>query len=414
MQKSRLITELRGEPGGTLGLLAILKKAAKKLYKVPGNQSTLLSGPTADTVDSHPNSPEIPFTQFQRLIQMVRNACHYGNGRKAQTKIDFTMAQKAILLAYRFQSDQTLECLLSESSNAMQAIGKLSRYWCYCMELLRYARSMAALRKIEFFAIPTFDIRQPPMAANPNVISTVHHLLSSMGFTRGDLEAYCKHTRLREGDLWSGMQTSLRTPPRVHAEISLVYFYALHTDLQPEVEIGFSKHPCFACHHFLKHHPLFKIGKSYTGVYPGWALPNEKASSSSTTLVRQIILAFIGDLRQNLIRVLTSAPHVQIPPDSSTGITTKVGDGSVNRGDTFCKNGKSIDMGTKGFVEGMRAFVCGLGGLAVRDDLEDVGNEDLCKTENDIDEGSIPGCYPGKPDSHFDLPYLATYATGVL
>jgi len=403
IKQSRLITDLCGKPGESGGLLAILKTAAKTIKPTPATQPILTAvGPYT------PGSHHIPMkdllTQFQKLIQLVQNTVHHEKGRKAKTKINFSVTKEAILLAYKLQSDQTLKHSLSQSGSC--GIRKLSRYWWYCLELLRCARSMTVLKNIEFVAVPAFDIRLPPQAGlsiSQNLIPTVNRLLISMGFTLADLQAYCKHTRLREADLWHGMETSLRTPPYMHAEVALVYFYALHTDLQPEVEIGCSKNACFACN-TPKNHPSFKVGKSHTEIS---ALPAQKSSSKAVVapeLETRIIPVFMGVLRQALITILrTTAENdsgnsggivISCQDSYTTGVDGTSGTSDKNDEPSRMEEGNVVSM----LVENMRAFVLGL------DDVED---EVLCETEADTTASSIPGRYPGKlrfvPQHAYDL-----------
>jgi len=331
---------------------------------------------------------EDPLAQFQKLIQLVQNTFHHEKGRKAKTKINFFTAKEAILLAYKLRSDQFLRQLLSQSGKC--GIRKLSRYWWYCLELLQCARSMAALRKIEFFAVPKVDVR-PPLPAAPSasqdLIPAVNRLLTSMGFTLADLRAYCKHTRLREADLWHGMETSFCTPPYVHAEMTLMYFYALHTDLQ-QMEVRCSTSTCFACNNPLKNHPSFKAEKSHTEVHPKRPPPAQKPSSKTVvapTLEPLIMPAFINVLRQALMKRLMSAPQVtptQFPPP---GTTTTVENEPTKSGDTG--NAKMA------FFGGMRAFILGLCGLLVTENVEDEG---VYHSEAGTDASPIPGSYPGK------------------
>ncbi|KAF8432806.1 hypothetical protein BGX38DRAFT_1224894 [Terfezia claveryi] len=409
LKQSRLTTDLCGIPGGKDGLLAIFRTAVKTINTTPENHSILASKSAIDryTLHSQHSSIEDPLAQFQKLIQFVQNTFHHEKGKKAKTKINLSTAKEAILLAYKLRSDQILRQLLSHK--AMCGIRNLSRYWWYCLELLRCARSMAFLGKIEFLAVPAL---RPPSLAGPSasqdLIPTVNRLLTSMGFTLVDLRTYCKHTGLREADVWHGMETSLGTPPYVHAEMTLMHFYTLHTDLQPEREIGCSKNGCFACNNSLKNNLSFKVGKSDTKVYPKRALPTQKPSSKTTvapTLEARIMPAFIEVLRQALINILRLAPQImpgQFPSDSELGITTTAENKSVNSSDTVGKIGEPTRMKQGNFtmtlVEDMRAFVLGLGGLMVTDDLEDVEDEGLCKTEADTDASSIPSYHPGAPD----------------
>lgn len=351
MKRGHLATTLRGGPRP--GLLKLFEHARRKLTGPGGHQyppySTTLKISSGEfdtngayTPETHVSHMKAARSYFDELDQLcTKSAKKEKEKGYPQERFDAVGVKNLILLSFEGRHSKCFAQLLTlgnenASMKLYRMLRKLSRYWKCTVDLVECARSksLAGLfQNVEFCATP-WTPAKPPTSPLPGQGQLLKFLIS-LGYHEAEVLKRCasKYSRLN-----AEFQRLQGKDLYVHAEIGLIYYYATHPELQPAREIGCSKHACFLCDIFIKHHPDFEVRATHKKIYVGWGLPDLKGVSVrdrfSSEILQNAITKTIRDI-EDAVKTEFDSPRGTQPnnlsPDSSSGVseTETVDSGTV-------------------------------------------------------------------------------------
>lgn len=278
---------------------------------------------------------------FDELDQLCTKLTNKWKESPSHGRFNIPEVKDVIMLAFGGRHSACFPHLLTlgdetASRKLYQILRKLSRYWKCTEDLVECAQSESLtglFKNVEFCAIPWTPAKSyTSPSLNQNLLLK---FLTSLGYHEAEVLKRCgprysglnaKFWRLQEKDLY------------VHAEIGLIYYYTTHPELQPAREIGCSKHACFLCDLFIKHHRNFQVRATHKKIYVGWGLPDLKGvrinDASSSEALENAIAKTVQGLEVAVKTEFDSPRDKQpndFPPDSSSGVseTETVDSGTV-------------------------------------------------------------------------------------
>lgn len=309
-----------------------------KILKISPEEFDTIGAYTPETHMIHMKAARAHFDELDQLCTKLTNK------RKANPShglFNIPEVKDLIMLAFRGRHSKCFPHLLTlgdktASRKLYNILRKLSRYWKCTEDLVECAQSESLtglFKNVEFCAIPRTPAKSyTSPSSNQNQLLK---FLTSLGYHEAEVLKRCgsrysklnaKFGKLQEKDLY------------VHAEIGLIYYYATHPELQPAREIGCSKHACFLCDLFIKHHPNFRVRATHKKVYVGWGLPDLKGvginDAFSSETLQNAITKTMQDIEDAVKTEFDSPRDKQpdLPPDSSSGVseTEAVDSGTVS------------------------------------------------------------------------------------
>lgn len=350
MRRRNLATFLRGGLG-PLGLLKLFEDARRRVtldgnVRYPSYSKSLeispgeleANGPY--NIVTHEKHMEAAWSYFNELDALCKKSANKGKGKKAaRGNINLDAVKKLVLLAFEGRHSKCFRYFLTLGDNNAYAklyamLRKLGRYWKCSQDLVKCAQSEALaglFGNIEFCAIPRIPARSL-ISSHPN--SDGHGLLeflSSIGYHEDDLVGYCRETGQTVLEMEEEFRKLERKELYVHAEIGLIFFYAAHPEFCAAPQIGCSKHACFLCNTFIKHHPHFQVRNTHKKIYVGWGIPNLEAiidEDSWSLYLRDTLQQTIRDMEKAVRFEFLDSPRKRkpafLPPESSSGVSETV------------------------------------------------------------------------------------------
>lgn len=354
MKRRNIATFLRGGLG-PLGLIKLFEDARRRMtvlgnVRYPPYSETLELSPEelqangAYNIDTHEKHMEAAWSYFNKLDGLCKRSANRGKGKKAargSLKID--SVKQLVLLAYEGRHSKCFRYLLTAgernpSTRLYMMLRKLGRYWKCTLDLVRCVRSetfTGLFQNIEFCAIPRMPARSPipPFSsAHPSPRENrLLEFLKSIGYSEVDLAGYCRETNQRVSEVEEEFKKLERKELYVHAEIGLIFFYAVHPEFSPAPQIGCSKHACFLCNIFIKHHPHFQIRDTHNKIYVGWGVPDLSGTIGNAQYppylqdtIRKTMQDMENAVRFGFLDSPKKKSPIFLPPDSSSGVSETV------------------------------------------------------------------------------------------
>lgn len=276
---------------------------------------------------------EAAWSYFNELDVLCKKSANKGKGKKAaRGSLNLDAVKKLVLLAFEGRHSKCFRHFLTLGDNTVSSklyamLRKLGRYWKCSQDLVKCAQSETfadLFGNIEICAVPRIPAR-PLMPSNPvEGGGGLLKFLSSIGYHDDDLAGYCRETGQTVLEMEEEFRRLERKELYVHAEIGLIFFYATHPELFPAPQIGCSKHACFLCNIFIKHHPHFQIRNTHKKIYVGWGIPDTGAINDDSYL-RDTIQRTIQDMEKAVRFEFLDSPRkrkpVFLPPESSSGVS---------------------------------------------------------------------------------------------
>lgn len=349
MRRRNLATFLRGGLGPP-GLLKLFEDARRRVtlngnVRYPSYSRTLevspgeleANGPY--NINTHEKHMEAAWSYFNELDALCKKSVNKGKGKKAaRGNINLDAVKKLVLLAFEGRHSKCFRYFLTLGDSTAYAklytmLRKLGRYWKCSQNLVKCAQSEALgglFGNIEFCAIPRIPARSLTPSHPGSDGRGLLGFLSSIGYQEDDLAGYCRETGQKVPEMEEEFRRLERKELYVHAEIGLVFFYAAHPEFCPAPQIGCSKHACFLCNIFIKHHPHFHVRNTHKKIYVGWGIPNLEAidEDSWSLYLRDTIQQTIQDMEKAVRFEFLDSPRkrkqVFFPPESSSGVSETV------------------------------------------------------------------------------------------
>lgn len=282
---------------------------------------------------------EVAWSYFNELDVLCKKSANKGKGKKAaRGSLNLDAVKKLVLLAFEGRHSKCFRHFLTLGDNTASTklyamLRKLGRYWKCSQDLVKCVQSetfAGLFGNIEICAVPRIPAR-PLMSSYPIEDGRgLLGLLLSIGYQDDDLAGYCRETGQGVLEMEEEFRKLERKELYVHAEIGLIFFYAAHPELFPAPQIGCSKHACFLCNIFIKHHPHFQIRNTHKKIYVGWGIPDLGAidEDSWTLYLRDTIQQTIQDMEKAVRFEFLDSPRkrkpVFLPPESSSGVSETV------------------------------------------------------------------------------------------
>lgn len=353
MKRRNLATFLRGGLGPP-GLLKLFEDARRRVtllggVRYPSYSKTLEVSPKEleangpYNINTHEKHMEVAWSYFNELDGLCKKAVNKGKGKKASRgSLNLDAVKKLVLLAFEGRHSKCFRHFLTLGDNTASTklymmLRKLGRYWKCSQDLVKCAQSetLAGLfGNIEFCAIPRVPAR--PSIPSYTGANGLLEFLISIGYHGDDLAGYCRETGQTVFEMEEGFRKLERKELYVHAEIGLIFFYAAHPEFFPAPQIGCSKHACFLCNTFIKHHPHFQVRNTHKKIYVGWGIPDFGVAideDSWALYLQNTIQLTIQDMEKVVRFEFLDSPRkkkpVFLPPESSSGVSETVVAGTV-------------------------------------------------------------------------------------
>lgn len=185
-------------------------------------------------------------------------------------------------VAYSLASETNLSQLLNSipntgrlgpdgKSSLSTTVGKIGRYYSSCPFHLAAARKLSVFKVVRVegvkLPIPAF-LPSPIVQSEPSFSEAVKRILGTEAKTLSQkipidmASAEAKFHRCLE----------------VHAEVQLLFFYEIHTDIRRPRVICSSKSACFLCNLFINLHAKFYIARTHGVIWDKWKLPDSRTT----------------------------------------------------------------------------------------------------------------------------------------
>lgn len=285
--------------------IALLAEAVKALKGLASNRLK----PSREIEDVETKMEELQ-ALYGRLESMTE--------RQVRSDECYGILEGLARVAYSLTSEINLSQLLSSipntgrlgpdgKSSLSTAVGKLGRYYSSCPFLIAAARKVPTFKviRVEGVRLPVSALLPYPIAQpEPSLSATVSQILGTEAKTLGQTISI---------DLASAeakFRRRLAESPRsykIHAEIQLLFFYEIHTDLIRPRVICSSKSACFLCDLFINLHAKFYIARTHGVIWDKWKLPDQRTTglraaemTAMATLVEQFNTAVEDRIKSTL------------------------------------------------------------------------------------------------------------------
>ncbi|KAL7268703.1 hypothetical protein RUND412_008663 [Rhizina undulata] len=335
--------------------------------------------------------------RFKTLHQLCRDAVTEEKD-DVESTINLDTVKQLILLTWEIRHMRCFRYFLSCEKDPVakaliKSLRKLCKYFQSTVNLVKAARSpeFAPLigKKILFATIPMLPASSPPIGAQDSLTT----FLMSLGYRIDDLHRYCSKTKQSLGHIAKRFEGLSNMTNTVHAEVRLVFFYSQRQELAPAPEIGSSKHACYLCHLFIKHHPFFTVPDTHKVIYCGWsfpAFPGETPAEIKETARKMMVEMERGVNEDFMVDPRKPMCSASMPPLSTSGVSDTVESESRKR----VTNGEDDaleEIMTEDEIAGseeytlsgsdtLNEFIPGEGIIEFPDDIPILTNCAVCKT----------------------------------
>ena len=200
-----------------------------------------------------------------------------------------------------------------------QAIRKLGRYYCVACDLTDAARSS----QYAIFGRITIKVLEEPVLDAHSIaddllsFDATFERITSMSH-QGQIHHYDSKSLSLARAKYNARISSSLTPWKIHAEIQLLFFYELNSDIPSPRWICSSKSACYLCDLFIKLNGKFRLPRTHGRLYDKWILPEWSIDQCpSRQSLQSAIDRFNSTLEKKILQVLnTRMPPFQHPNES--------------------------------------------------------------------------------------------------
>ena len=209
-----------------------------------------------------------------------------------------------------------------------EIIGKLGRYYASCSFLIAAARKLPIFRRIHVESIRLPVPEHPPSparACQPSLMRTVARIVGNgeetlkKPFTRSSIINQAYHHASAEANFISKL-AGPRKSYRIHAEIQLLFFYEIHSELLRPRVICSSKSACFLCDLFIEIHATYFVARTHGVLYNKWTLPDPRMVGlglKETENMAAVVEKFSASIEDSIRSALAMPRLLRFHPNES-------------------------------------------------------------------------------------------------